>query len=97
MKTLLTSAFLTVAACAPAAPAMAQGTNCGPADQAEAYLQGQFGEEIAAYGMTEDRTIIEFWVNDETGTWTLTMRQGDSRCLIESGINGQSRIIGEVF
>jgi len=94
MKTLLTSAFLTVAACAPA---MAQGTNCGPADQAEAYLQDQFGEEIAAYGLTDQGSVVEFWVNDETGTWSLVFRRGDIRCLVDSGADGQSVIIGEVF
>lgn len=94
MKTLLTSAFFTVAA---SAPAIAQDTNCAPADRVQTILQERFSEEMAAYGMTEERTIFEFWVKNETGSWTLTMRQGDSRCLIDSGINGQSIAIGEVF
>lgn len=94
MKNLLTAAFLIFAGCAPVA---AQGLECAPATDIEAYLEVEYGEELAVYGLTNNGDVLEFWVNNHTDTWTLILRQGDMRCPLEAGQNGASNVIGEVF
>lgn len=94
MKSLLTAAFFAVASCTPA---LAQTPECAPAEPIAEYLETEYGEEIAAYGLTSNGAVLEFGVNNQTGTWTLILRRGDMRCPIDAGQGGASNVIGEVF
>lgn len=76
----------TVAACSPV---YAQG-NCGPTEQVYSGLGDEYGETRLMTGLALDGSVMEIWLNDETGTWTAfaTLPDGTS-CGVMSGDMGQ--------
>lgn len=67
-------------------PVMA--AECGPREQVLTVLAGKFGEGRIGAGITPNGNIVESWVNLETGTWSITVRDANGlMCLVASGDN----------
>lgn len=67
------------------------GDICGPSEAVHEALAERFGEQRAWFGVTGSGSIIEIWVNPETGTWTAlqTYARGES-CVREDGASATS-------
>ncbi|WP_439136745.1 hypothetical protein [Roseicyclus sp.] len=76
----------------PHTPVMAQQAMiCGQRDQIIAQLQARFGEERRSMGLAGRNRIIELYVSDNTGSWTITITGVDGiTCLIASGQHFES-------
>lgn len=66
------------------APAHAQ-SNCAPEDMVKKGLLEKYGESVRSIGLAS-ANVMQLYVNEETGTWTVTLTnpQGIS-CLVSSG------------
>lgn len=76
----------------PQTPALAQQAMiCGQREQIIAQLQARFGEERRSMGLAGRNRIIELYVSDSTGSWTITITGVDGiTCLIASGQHFES-------
>ena len=68
------------------APAFAQ-SNCFDRDTVVSSLGAKYSERQVFIGRTSQNTIVEVFVNRETGTWTALVSQpdGSTSCLVASG------------
>ncbi len=72
-------------------PAAAQSTNCGPHDRVTAGLATGYGERRVSIALGANNTVVETFVSDETGTWTITVTTPDGpTCLVASGQHWQA-------
>lgn len=94
MNKLITAATLAVASCA-ASPVAAQEPLCAPAENVQNILQDQFGEIVVARGVDAMGYGVEFWLNDETGSWTITFMREGVRCIATGGSYGERAPFGE--
>lgn len=77
---------------AAAQPAMI----CGQRAQVIARLHTQFGEERRSMGLAGHNRIVELFVSDRTGSWTITVTGLDGiTCLIASGDHHETIPPGE--
>lgn len=52
-------------------------------------MEKAYNEQLVAYGISMDnKTIVEWYENATTGTWTIVERKNDAICVIESGDKG---------
>ena len=59
---------------------------CGPHDAIASDLAQRFGESRRAAALSADNTVIEFFANDATGSWSLTVTTpGGPTCLVAAG------------
>lgn len=67
-------------------PAFAQRAPCFSVDSAVRTLTNEYGESPAPQAFVGGQGVLEFWSNEETGSWTvvLVMPNG-SACLLSSG------------
>jgi hypothetical protein len=81
----------------PAGTALAQNQNCGDRDQIVTQLQERWGETRQNMGLNQGNSIVEVFVSDTTGTWTIlvTIPDGTS-CLIAAGENWE-QVAGELL
>lgn len=88
--TLLCALFLTH-------PLAAQQTMiCGVRAQVVEQLRTRFGEERRAMGLAGHNRIMELFVSEQTGSWTITVTGIDGiTCLIASGQHHESFAPGE--
>ena len=86
LKTTLTVAAAS-AALALATPAAAQGMQaCAERAQVVEKLASAYGETRQGVGLGASNGLVEMFVSQETGTWTITItRPGGQTCLIASG------------
>ena len=65
----------------------AQGArNCAPRDQVVARLAEGYGETRQSIGLGANKSVIEVFASDETGSWTITMTAPNGiTCLMASG------------
>ena len=69
----------------------AQNRNCGPHDQVTAHLASKYGENRQMMGLAANNMVMELFVSDETGTWTITATNGAGvACLVASGTNADT-------
>ena len=71
-------------------PALAQTPAvgpCGPYPAIGAALTDTFGEVPVVLGIATDKThVVEWWANEDTGTWSILMHGSDGgACLVGSG------------
>jgi hypothetical protein len=93
IKSTLTAATLALATCS--APVYAQA-RCGPTDDAYEVLTNKYGEERHSYGAVQGG-IIETWVNDVTGSWTIIATSADGvSCIVMSGMGFERTVRGNV-
>lgn len=59
--------------------------NCLPYDIGTIPLKQQFGETKKSWGLV-NKDLLELWVNEETGTWTIVLQTSDGMaCYVASG------------
>lgn len=79
------SLCLLMATCGTIAPAQQQ---CGPSEAVRAALGSTYGEVNIFAGRTQN-TVVEVWVNQESGTWTISISTPDgATCLVAAGQEG---------
>lgn len=75
-------------------PAGAQGAACGPVGPLLERLSGRYGEAAVAGGMAVRNgrpVLLQFWLNGETGTWTVIVLDEDGRgCIMAAGVSGRA-------
>lgn len=82
MKWVVTAAMFALCGCAPAA---AQPV-CGDRSEITARLASKYGERPAGMGLSHSNTMIELFVSDDTGTWTVLLTTPSGRtCLVSAG------------
>ena len=72
---------------APVATAQSNpGMICGTRANIVGQLNTRFGEQARAIGLAGQTRIVEVFVSDETGSWTITVTSPDgTTCLIAAG------------
>ena len=92
MKSILTGIFLALAA-----PALAQ--QCGTEASVKGGLTYKYGETVIEEEtrQAENGSVIQWqiWLNDETGSWSLTGTLNDSTCLMAAGEDYQGQVISD--
>ena len=78
---------LLIAACLAALPTTAVAQMiCGERDTVIATLADRYGEEVRGMGLAAQNRILEVFVSEETGTWTITLTSADGMtCLMAAG------------
>lgn len=76
-----------------AAPAFGQ-QRCGPAATLHEWFADSFGERVVFTGTTADGGLLMFFVNDETGSWTIAVTDGNIACLVASGQSATMKPMG---
>lgn len=63
--------------------AQAQTTNCAPRDAMVERLAAQYGERRQAMGLGNNNTMVEFFVADADGSWSVIVTApGGMTCLV---------------
>lgn len=84
-------AALVFGAAALAPPAMGQSA-CSLRTSVIERLETQFSESLKAIGLRSSQSIVEVWVSDASGTWTILVTDGHGiSCVIAAGTNWESR------
>jgi hypothetical protein len=88
--TRLTKACALALVLIAALPRMAtaqQGTMlCAERAAVLAQLNGRYGEQVRGIGLAPNNRIVEVFVSEETGTWTITVTSADgTTCLMAAG------------
>ena len=75
-----------LAAMATAAGAQGMPMQCYPREEVVAHLADKFGETAHGMGLAANNTVLEVFVSDASGTWTIavTLPTGVT-CLVASG------------
>lgn len=86
MRSLLFALYVLMVGLAMASVARAQAPQCGPRTTIVLDLAHKHGESQQVAALTDQGVIIEFWANNETGTWTQLASGVDGRsCVVSSG------------
>lgn len=88
MKLIAATALAVLFACpAFAGPSQRPTTiRCGASEVVEQNLSGYFGELVIAEGVDGAGNVIRFWVNPETGTFTVTVILDGDSCGLAAGV-----------
>jgi hypothetical protein len=82
---LIAATLLGLAATSP--PLNAQ-TACGKRDQIVTRLAEKYGEQHRSSGLQDPTRLVEVWISQSTGTWTLLFTRADGlACIAASGSN----------
>lgn len=99
LRALLAAGLLTATSCVPVS-VIAQSTaeasqTCAPRQAVMDQLAQKWGESRQTFGINQDENlIVEQYANGETGTWTITITDGDGvTCLLAFG--GHFEILAE--
>jgi cation diffusion facilitator CzcD-associated flavoprotein CzcO len=89
MKRIASFAALTLL-CTAHSPAQAQTQRmnmlCAERGVIVAALTDRFGEQVHGMGLAHQNRIVEVYVSEETGTWTITVTSADgTTCLMAAG------------
>jgi hypothetical protein len=72
-----------------AGAAQAQTTQtmiCGARAQVVGTLTARYGEQVRSMGLAPQNRIVEVYVSEETGSWTIVVTSADgTSCLMASG------------
>lgn len=64
---------------------------CGQRDHVVGQLQSRYGEQVRSMGLAPQNRIVEVFVSEETGSWTITVTSADgTTCLMASGQHFES-------
>lgn len=81
-----------------ATPATAETLQCAEMGTMFGWLSHQFEEQPIMSGQTESGLIVTFWLNPETGTWTVVETVPDedkTSCITNAGVAGAALPLGE--
>ena len=68
------------------APVHSQTMLCGQRDLVVDELTGRYGEQVRGMGLAHQNRIVEVFVSEETGTWTITVTSPNgTTCLMAAG------------
>ena len=71
-----------------AAMPVAAETYCADRDRIVTRLASAYGEAFAGGGLRDQSSIVEVWVSEGDGTWTVLMTRADgTTCVMASGTN----------
>jgi len=59
--------------------------HCGPYDPLAALLTGTHGEAMLHHGTTDSGHEIQQWLNRETGSWSVVLKDKGIGCLVATG------------
>lgn len=65
-------------------PAVA-APNCASVKDATEILRGMYQEEVIAVGKNRQGYLVEWWGNQETGSWTITATRNGRTCIAGQG------------
>ena len=66
--------------------AQAAGPQCAKREQVVDLLATKYGETRQGMGMADNRSVMEMFASDATGTWTITISSPEGiTCLVASG------------
>ncbi len=84
---LVFAALVTAPMSTPASAQTRPGTMlCGARDAIVGQLIGRYGEQVQGMGLAHQNRIVEVYVSEETGTWTITVTSADgTTCLMAAG------------
>lgn len=86
MKNRFAFIALTAFALLQAAPVAAQTMLCAEREMVVAELTDRYGEEVRGMGLAHQNRIVEVFVSEETGTWTITVTSPNgTTCLMAAG------------
>ncbi len=69
-----------------AGPVAAQTMLCGQREMVVDELTDRYGEEVRGMGLAHQNRIVEVFVSEETGTWTITVTSPNgTTCLMAAG------------
>ncbi|NKX44083.1 hypothetical protein [Roseicyclus persicicus] len=64
---------------------------CGQREHVVGTLEARFGEQVRSMGLAPQNRIVEVFVSEETGSWTITVTSADgTTCLMASGQHYES-------
>ncbi|MEL7300919.1 MAG: hypothetical protein AAFM92_11095 [Pseudomonadota bacterium] len=90
MKQHLLALTVGIAALTLATAAKSQ-QNCAPRAKVLERLTSGFGETRQSSGLAANRTLVEMYANEDTGTWTLTVTlPNGATCLVATGQSFES-------
>ena len=91
MRILMASVILTLAAGSASAQA------CTDRSDLVERLAAKYGEVFAGGGLRDSSSIVEVWMSEETGTWTVILTRADGRaCVMASGTNWREGLPSEL-
>jgi len=67
-----------------AVPAAA-APNCASAADVVSILSQRYGESVAMSGASMSGGLLQIWGNDDTGSWTATVSNGEITCIVAQG------------
>lgn len=82
MKHMITAMVATLAL--TATPVVA-APNCASAADVASILSQKYGESIAMSGVSTRGGLMQIWGNDDTGSWTVTISNGEITCVVAHG------------
>jgi hypothetical protein len=86
MKNTIAFIALAGSAMVQAVPVAAQTMLCGQREMVINELTGRYGEEVRGMGLAHQNRIVEVFVSEETGTWTITVTSPNgTTCLMAAG------------
>ena len=78
-------AAVLVGTLAASTPALAE-RQCAPREAVVERLNGTYGEVLQSIGLGVEGVMVETFVSEETGTWTITVTTPNGNtCLVASG------------
>lgn len=79
-------AALTAVALLQATPIAAQNMLCAEREMVVNELTSRYGEQVRGMGLAHQNRIVEVFVSEETGTWTITVTSPNgTTCLMAAG------------
>lgn len=63
-------------------------SNCAPRDAVVDRLEMNYGEAFSGGGLRNAESVLEVWLSQEKGTWTILMTRSDGvSCIMATGTN----------
>lgn len=66
-------------------PMMAQAIECAPRGLVVGVLKEKYNESVDTMGVTPQGVIVEMWVSEAAGTWSLVVTTDGQSCLLLAG------------
>jgi hypothetical protein len=82
LRTIATTALVTVAAAATSASAQ----SCGDREEMVSGLGTLHSERLVAAGLQDERHVVEVWASQDGSTWTILLSRADGvSCIVGAG------------
>jgi predicted methyltransferase len=69
---------------------------CTERDTLAEHLSNKYGETLSAGGLRDSQSVLEVWISQDGGTWTLLLTQADgTSCIMAAGTNWRGALQAE--